>query len=214
MTTPVLPRPPTPFPNCNRSRLAAGTTLHRNHAGGFRPAQFNPGVGQSSRFAPFLDASGRTVPTLYAATTREAAAYETIFHDIDPAAAFKTVRQDAVEARAASVIAPRRDLVLASLFTPDLAGWGLRRTDLIQTPKSTYDQTVLWAQAIHAAHPDLDGLIWTSVRCDPELALVLFGDRVGESDLEARERINTAADAALLLELRAYGQRAGIMIVS
>lgn len=214
MTPPVLPRPPDPFPPYNPYRLIAGTELHRNHLRGFRSAEFNPGAGDPSRFAPFNDAAGRIVPTLYAGTTRETAAFETIFHDIDPAASFKTVRQDVVEGRTVSRIAPARDLRLANLFTPDLAAWGIARTDLIQTPKSAYDQTVLWAAAIHAAHPDLDGLVWTSVRCDPERSIVLFGDRLAEADLRVLERRDAATDAALLLELREYGKRAGIVIVS
>jgi hypothetical protein len=214
VTGPVLPRPPDPFPPYNPYRLAAGSELHRNHLRSLRSAQFNPGFGLPSRFAPFDDEGGRTVPTLYAGTTREAAVYETIFHDIDPAALFKTVRQHVVEARTASRITPTRDLLLASLFTPDLAAWGLARTDLIQTPKSTYDQTVIWAAAIHAAHRDVDGLVWTSVRCDPELCVMLFGDRVDEADLQVIDRLEVAADATLLLELREYGKRAGIIIVS
>ncbi len=154
------------------------------------------------------------MPTLYAASSREAAAYESIFHDIEADAAFKTVRLDIVTSRSVSLIAPKRDLRVASLFTPDLKAWRLRRTDLIDTPKSTYDQTVFWAQAIHCAHAGADGLIWTSRQCDPERCVVLFGDRVAETDFDVLERLEVATDAALLLQLRGFGRRAGIDIVS
>jgi hypothetical protein len=108
-------------------------------------------MGKPTRFAPFNDSTGKCVPTLYAATTREAAAFESLFHDIEPAAAFKTVRLSTIERRTVSTISPKRDLVLASLFASDLKAWGLSRPGLIKTPKSTYDKTVLWAEAIHRA---------------------------------------------------------------
>jgi hypothetical protein len=57
---------------------------------------------------------------LYAATSREAAAFESIFHDIEPTALFKTMRLDVVEPRSVSRIAPKRDLLLAGLFAPNL----------------------------------------------------------------------------------------------
>jgi hypothetical protein len=208
------PLPPSPFPRINIQTLAKGAILHRTHGSAFRPAQFNPCKGQPTRFAPFTDAADGCVPTLYAATTREAAAFESIFHDIEPTAAFKTVRLDVVESRSVSRIAPRRDLLLAGLFAPDLKVWALSRGQLIETPKSAYGQTALWAQAIHRARADLDGLIWTSRQCDPERCVVLFGDRVGEADFDIRDCIEVGADASLLLEIRNFGRRAGVTIVS
>lgn len=214
MTRRGPPRPPTPFPAVNIHALKAGTVLHRTHSRGFRPAQFNPCQGQPTRFAPFHDAAGACVPSLYAATSREAAAFETIFHDMEPDAAFKTVRLDVVAGRSVSRIAAVRDLRLASLFTPDLSAWTLRRTDLIDTAKSTYGQTALWAQAIHTACEGADGLIWTSRQCDPERCVVLFGDRIAEGEFDVLERLEAATDPALLLDLRGFGRRAGIGIVS
>jgi ABC-type multidrug transport system fused ATPase/permease subunit len=108
--------PPSPFPNINTQTITKGTVLHRTHGAGFRSAQFNPCMGQPTRFAPFNDPSGACVPTLYAATSREAAAFESIFHDIEPAAAFKTVRLDVVETRSVSRIAPKRDHGWAGLL--------------------------------------------------------------------------------------------------
>ena len=140
MSVSRVPPPPCPFPNINVQTVAKGAILHRTHAAGFRPAEFNPCKGQPTRFAPFTDAAGACVPTLYAATSREAAAFESIFHDIEPAAPFKTVRLDVVESRSVSAIAPKRDLRVAGLFAPDLKAWGLSRGELIDTPKSSYGQ--------------------------------------------------------------------------
>jgi hypothetical protein len=104
--------------------------------------------------------------------------------------------------------------VVAHLFSPDLKLWGLSRTDLIETPKLVYGQTVLWAKAIHQARPDLDGLIWTSRQCDPEQCVILFEDRISESEFDIIEQVDVSADGKLLLELRAFGQRAGITIIA
>lgn len=97
MSVSKAPEPPSPFPGINTHTIAKGAILHRTHAVGFRPAEFNPCQGQPTRFAPFEDAAGRCVPTLYAATSREAASFESIFHDIEPNAPFKTVRLHVVD---------------------------------------------------------------------------------------------------------------------
>ena len=196
-----LKPPPKPFPPINCTMLPAGTIPHRTHASSFQPAQFNPCLGQPSRFAPFTNPSGACVPTLYAATTRDAAT-------------FKTIRLDILTARAASQITPRRDLRLANLFASDLKAWRVQRRDLIETPKSAYPQTARWAHAVHAADHNVDGLIWTSRQCDPDRYMMLFGDRVLETDFTVRERLDIGTTAALLLELRRIGRRAGIVVIS
>jgi hypothetical protein len=209
-----VPLPPAVLSKASVNILTSVEIVHRTHASGYRSAEFNPCEGQPSRFAPFEDKDGNCVPTLYGATSREAAAFETIFHDIEPSATFKTVRLDVVEARTVSQIKPKRDLRLVKLFEPDLMAWGLTRGQLIDTPKSAYGETVLWAQRIYGSCPDIDGLMWTSGRCDPERCVVLFGDRVREADFEVRDAKEVSNDSALLLELRAYGKRAGIYLVS
>lgn len=153
------------------------------------------------------------MPSLYAATNREAAAYESIFDDIAPAAHFKTVRLSTVQSRSVSRISPKKDLSVARLYAPDLKAWGIARTNLIETSKATYRQTVLWAGALHAAYPDIDGLIWTSRQCDPERCLIFFGDRVQEADFTVLDCIDVSTSTNLLLELRNYGRRAGITII-
>lgn len=214
MTRLRVPKPPSPFPTANILRLSAGTPLHRTHSSSLRPAQFNPCIGQPTRFAPFRAPAGHCVPSLYAASTREAAAFESIFHDIQPKARRKTVALSVVESRTVSEITSRRELRLAQLFAPDLKAWGVARNRIIDTPKSAYGDTAAWARAIHSAHTNLDGLVWTSRQCDPDLCLVLFGDRIDEAVFEVLWSHQVGLDPALLLELRDYGLRAGIAIVS
>lgn len=213
--SPALPRPPAKLPRINIYTLSTGQVLHRNHNGAFAASAFNPGRGQPSRFAPFTAAAtSLAVATLYAATSREAAVHETPFHDIKAAEPLKVIRKAIVETRIASTVSPRRDLRLAALFTPDLMLWGITRGQLIDTPKTSYAETALWAQALHAADPTIDGLVWTSRRCDPDLCVVLFGDRLASTDLDVLESLTIAGDDALITELRDFGRRAGITILT
>ena len=140
-----------------------------------------------------------------------AAIYETIFHDIPPNAPRKTVPQFVVEGRTLSVLVARRTLRLASLRAQDLMKWGVRQASLIGSLPTQYHHTATWAQAIHAQFAQVDGLIWTSNRCDPDDALLLFGDRVGRADLVIAS-VRDGSDASFLNDVREAGERSGIRI--
>ncbi len=206
----VPPPPPHPV-ECHVVPVSAGTVLHRIHDAQFEPAEFNPGLG-SSRFAPIAPGHGNQVPTCYAASGFPCAAFETVFHDIDPTARFKSVSIARVATLVYSQLAPSRDLRLASLFEIDLNRWGYSRRQLIDTPASTYASTRLWSAAIHQSDPSIDGMIWTSRRDDQQRAMLLFGDRVAPHDLTviATERI--ASSPLWLGTLRDLGARAGIVL--
>jgi hypothetical protein len=207
-----VPAPPAVLKAATLHPLPTGTKLHRTHFGDFAATAFNPCQGQPTRFAP-ISVAGNCVPSLYAATNREAAVFETIFHDIKPRARFKTVARDVVEARTVSVIQTRRETRFVPLFSQFLLKWNLERKDLIDTPKSTYAETAAWASALHAAHPDADGLIWTAKRADSEKCVVFFGDRVGPDDFEKLESLDVADTPHLMAEIRLYGRGADITIV-
>jgi hypothetical protein len=91
-----------------------GTILHRIHGRQFGATAFNPGFG-NSRFAPFAVARV-TIPTAYAATSLECATFEAVFHDVDPAAAFRTVPLSALERLSYSTFELGRDLQLATFY--------------------------------------------------------------------------------------------------
>ena len=140
-----------------------------------------------------------------------AAIYETILHDIPPHAPRKSVPQFVVEGRTLSVLVARRTLRLASLRAPDLMKWGVRQASLIGSLPTQYHRTATWAQAIHEQFAQVDGLIWTSNRCDPDDALLLFGDRVAGADLVVAS-VRDGADGSFLNEVRDAGERSGIRI--
>ncbi|MDE0442209.1 MAG: RES family NAD+ phosphorylase [Gammaproteobacteria bacterium] len=129
----------------------------------------NPCQGGATKFAPIHDALGACVPTLYAAETVQAAIYETILHDVPLGAAFKSVPHDAVESRQHSTLVVRRTLHLASLRAPDLMKWGLTPATLIGSMPTQYPYTARWAKALHDQFAQVDGLVWTSNLCDPDI---------------------------------------------
>lgn len=207
----MTPAPPKPFPPVNRHVLDAGVKITRIHHGQFEANSFNPAIGRPTRFAPVVLSSGDFVPHLYAAQGYECAAHESIFHDVQHDAAHKSVAMAKVEPLRLSELRCRRSLTLASLFEPDLNAWNMTRGDLIDTYASQYVATAAWAAAIHEAS-DVDGLIWTSRRCDPKFAMMLFGDRVAEDDLEILSTVAISGDNDALSALRAIGVRANIVL--
>lgn len=206
------PPPPSPFPDCNIRIVQKGMSFHRVHDGRFGSCSFNPGLGRPSRFAPLLLTSG-PIPTQYLATTFECAVAETIFHDVPLDEPNKTVGVDNIKPLVHSVVATTRDLNLVPLFTPDLAKWNITRGQLIDTAASEYDVTAQWALAIHQSRADVDGLIWTSKRCDPHQALILFGDRVAETDLTAASKSSIYSNIVAMEQVIAFAKRTEIDLV-
>lgn len=208
----MTPPPPVPFPAVNERVLKAGKRFSRIHDSRFGSTVFNPGLGAPTRFAPLLRSSDPPIPHMYGASNYECAAHETVFHEIQFDAPIKTIARTRLDPLVLSALRCRRDLRLASLFEPDLNAWRINRSMLIDTFASAYGQTVKWALAIHQ-NSDLDGLIWTSRRCDPHTALILFGDRVGPHDLEEIDSRLLSTSRALRAKLFSFARRAGIDIV-
>ncbi|MCY1242000.1 hypothetical protein D9M72_549360 [compost metagenome] len=125
----------------------------------------------------------------------------------------KTVGADNIKPLAHSVVEPIRDLKLVPLFTPDLARWNISRAELIETDADQYPMTAQWALAIHQARPDVDGLIWTSKRCDPDRSILLFGDRVDSSDLSALSATPIFTNVAEMSQVIDFAARIEIAIV-
>ena len=209
--SPTVPEPPSRLHPPNSVELTAGELLHRVHDRRFDGNAFNPCRGNSTRFAPIRDASNRCIPSLYAADTVEAAIYETILHDIPLHATRKSVPHSQLQHRRHSTLVVRRALRLASLRAPDLLKWGLRRETLITGLPTQYGRTALWAKAVHDQFDEVDGLVWTSNLCDPDTALLLFGDRVAGTDLMVTGT-REGSDGSFLRDVRKAAQRSNILI--
>ena len=205
--------PPSDLATPNLIELVTGTRVHRIHGEEFDGNEFNPCQGSPTRFAPIRDNQGRCIPSLYASDDFESAAYETIFHDIDPNASRKTVPLFSVEKRMHTILLIRRDLRLTSLRQPDLLKWDIRREKLICSLPTQFTSTARWAKAIHDQFEDVQGLIWTSNQCDPASAFMLFGDRVVADDLFI-ESVREGSDESFVSDVRRAGQRGGIVITN
>ena len=192
--------------------LEAGTRLHRIHNWERTANTFNPRKGGQTRFAPIYDVHGQCVPSLYAGTTFDSAAYETLFHDIPARAQRRTVPEATLVDRAHTRLETDRDITLAALRAPELARWNISRTNLIASSPKLYEATAAWAKAIHDQFPDVEGLVWTSNRCDPEDAYLFFGDRVRDIDFRIVSTRGYLSDSSFLTDVRRAGRRSGISL--
>ena len=190
----------------------------------FGATEFNPCLGERTRFAPLL-IDGHCVPTLYAAETLDAVLMESVFHDVsldrpdgEPPEVYladlATVRR--------STITSRRDLRLGRLNDEALEEFGLNRSQLIDTDADSYLETVHWAEHAHrhgaADKRPLDGLIWHSRRAAQGLAIrqlvvLLFGDRVARKELRTSGTPVPLIAATGLAELDSIANRLGVTLV-
>lgn len=196
----------------NSVKLSKGTRIVRVHDRNYGATQFNPCVGNPTRFAPIHDTNGTCVPSLYAADTLEAAIYETIFHDVPAKAARKTMRKQSVLARAEAWLEVQRDLNLVSLRQADLKKWKISRAALIASSPKLYSQTKDWAEAIYGQFPNAEGLEWTSNQCDPDTAYLFFGGRVKATDFKVVSSRDGGTDQSFMGDVRRFGQRSGIKL--
>lgn len=207
-----IPSPPSLLTAPQYAVLPRGALLHRVHLSAYRAAEFNPGLGGPTRFAPFEDSASNPVPSLYASATMRSSIHETIFHDIPANAPYKTVRLDDAQRRTHSVLAARRELRLVALRHPVLGKWGISREEPISSGPALYHSTAAWARAIHRDIADADGLVWTSNQCDPDDAFCFFGDRVGEADFAVMDSRNGMRDRSFLSDVREEGRIRGISL--
>jgi hypothetical protein len=154
----------------------------RVHQVAFRSAQFHPGgSGVRGRFHFFPDATGIVVPILYGAEDEDTAIAEIVFRDIRSGG---VVLRPRLAGLAISEVRPKRDLRLIELHGYGLKRLGLHPNELTSTGPAEYAGTVAWAKALHASVIGADGLVWMSHQFNTRRALMLFGDRVSERDLE------------------------------
>lgn len=208
---PTVPDPPPRLDPPNVMELTDGELLHRVHDRRFDGNAFNPCRGNRTRFAPIRDPYDRCIPSLYAADTVQAAIYETILHDVPLRAPRKSVPHGRLQHRRHSTLLVRRTLRLASLRAPDLLRWRVRRETLIASLPTQYRRTSLWAKAVHDQFEDVDGLVWTSNLCDPDTALLLFGDRVAATDLMVTGT-REGSDGSFAQDVRKAAQRSSILV--
>ena len=157
-------------------------SLYRVHPDLYPPNAFNPGThGDRGRFHPMRDASGRLVPTLYAADCIDGALSETMFQNVF---AGDVIVRSRLEGHCLTRIELTRDILVADLTGHGLRRLGLTRSQLLDSGASHHAETARWAEAIHRSRESLQGMIWISRQFDVAMALLAFGDRLHERDFE------------------------------
>jgi hypothetical protein len=208
--TGIVPKPPTAFPT-HVTELPVGALLWRIHAGRLAGDVFNPGFGVS-RFAP-IGPMRKRVPTAYAADEFEAAVYETVFHNLDPAQSFKTYSLSKLADVHCSVLRVASPLALRSFLAPDLMKLGIARNQLIDTPAREFPATRRWSAALHRKDVATHGMVWESRAYPSSLAMMLFGDRVPPGTLRVASSTRIDADPILAMRFRNLADRSGVTLV-
>lgn len=163
--------------------------VHRHDpaSGNYGATEFNSSGLGNARFSPLLDpATGRVIPTLYAAQTTRGAIAEIVLHEApNPSSGYlhDWEKDKASDLRLSAVAL--EELVLANLTTTGLQAAGLHLADLFASDAPDYARTRCWALWIWQHLPAAQGLQWMSRRDNASLVLMLFGDRLDPSGLRA-----------------------------
>lgn len=195
-----------------------GKVIHVIHDTAFAPESFNPGVDaygklrRPTRFAPVQDRLKQVVPYLYGGSTFACAIYETIFHDVPFIGKDKFVDLDDFAQRSYGQLIPQRDLKLVDLTSKGLRRLNVPKEELITSPSADYEDTALWAQALHHAFHDVDGLLWMSRQYDRDQSLMLFGDRVSGALSGLRMGLRLSEDNDLRQAIISSALEAGIVV--
>ena len=208
--TGIVPKPPTAFPT-HVTDLAVGAVLWRIHAESLAGDTINPGFG-FSRFAPIGPVRKR-VPTAYAAEEFEAAVYETIFHDLDPAQSFKTYPLSKLAEVRCSVLRVASPLALRSFLAPDLMKLGVTRGQLIDTLAREFPDTRRWSAALHRKDVATHGMVWESRAYPSSLAMMFFGDRMPPGALSVVSTVRIDADPSLATRFKTLADRSGVTLI-
>ena len=183
----------------------SGQTMYRVHDAIYAVDQFNPSPKGNARFSPILDSSGKVIPTLYAATTPRGALMESVFRDVPYRTGFKHVDAKRLEDKMCSTVVFQTNFLFLDLSKVALRGLGIPPRQLIDTTKAHYPATRGWAEQVYAAHPHIQGLLWSSRQDDRALAVMLFGNRVKATDLVdakiSRTLIKSGVPEDFVLEL-------------
>lgn len=190
--------------------LQGQTYLYRVHDERFDGNSFNPCMGDATRFTHLHDDNGDCVPTSYAATTLDGAAFETVFRGIPNK--YQAVARQALDDRMISIVRPVRSLQLVPLFTPELKTWGLDHADIFAPRTEVYEFCRDLAFQCWRDNPTADGLIWASVQDSGAHAMLLFGDRLRTEDLHEVSSRCVRTDPTALDDLESAGSRGGWFI--
>lgn len=188
--------------------------FHRFHLNRYQPTQFNDTDKGNARFSPIRNVSGEIIPTIYAGTTFECAAMETVFRDVTYGPPPKYFQKAKLKGSMHVILTNQEDLRLVDLSSKALRTLNVTRNELIDTEGDMYPVSRLWAEAIHAYAPDAQGMRWTSRQDDTAQCFVLFGDRIPPGVLWATPSQSVIDDEETYNNLLDLAEMIGVRIVS
>jgi len=150
----------------------------------------------------------------------EAAALESVFHDVDhvPSPTYPVMR---LKDWRYSRLVVRRDLVLFRLTNPQLRQLpvsgrrhSIKEQELVHTPSDQYPNTRTWARFLHDSVPQLQGLAWRPRLGGAGLPFVFFGDRCGTSAISAVGKPIPVASGTGFLEVQRIAATASIRLIA
>jgi hypothetical protein len=207
----VIPRPPPQLDPAIESWVA-GREIVRCHAPSQHERQFND-TPRLARFRPLVH-GGSIVPTMYGADDLPGALSETVFHDVPVRGPDRRVLRGQIKRWVWSIVTPRRDLRLVALHGAGLKRIQVTHGELIESNASDYADTVPWSAALHDTAAAPDGLRWRSRQHNDSLALMLFGTRVAETDLQIVRRAQSLTSGAGRDAVYEFAEAADIAIVT
>lgn len=152
--------------------VPAMSTFVRIHPVGRNPLWFGPAPGKPPAYR--FDAPSGQYRTMYGAERLEGAFAETMLRR-----ARRILARDYVAQRQWSVIRTLRDLKLAKIYDNGLVSHGVT-ADICAG--DDYNEAQAFAAALHANHPDCDGIAYRARHNNGEICYALF-DRVHEAHL-------------------------------
>jgi len=184
--------------------------LFRVHPTKHASNSFNPGFG-IGRFHPIFDQSGKPIPTLYASDQINGALSETVFRNIISG---DVVYQAELIDKYLSRIQYQKELQLIDLTGNYIKRLKITRRQLIESEEEYYKITARWAEALHSACPSAHGIKWVSRQFDTAKSILLFGDRVEQSQLKDRNKSELIESGEGLRHVLKAAMEANIKVVT
>lgn len=182
--------------------LPAGSVLWRVHKRKYAADTFNPvpGEGHGCGGGRFDGTPESPAAVLYAGQEAATALSETLLRGVPfGAKGHRMIRRIDVRDRRASQLVTTRDLVLIDLRGAEALSAVLQDHTLVTAGSRDQHMTRNWAAWLRKGVPDVDGMVWPSLRHPPRDTFVLYGDRCGSgsrggSALEVDEHGHTDLD--------------------
>lgn len=203
--------PPVGKVNINKHIVRAGTPLYRIHREKYAGDAFNDSPGGDARFSPIIDQHNNVIATIYAGDNTKVALCEVPLHDIDFLQQHVEFNVRRLSGLVHTELVVNVELQFAALDQPGLAKMRASKK-VAHCDAMHYQITRKWAEAIHAQHQDIQGLIWPSKQ-HPGNAYVLFGDRLNRDELSIIGNMLSVTDKSVLIHLFELADSMGITLI-